>query len=155
MTTALATAFAELETRLTSISVANGFNTELGASVKPAGAYLDEDDAPCVALYEAQPGDDGVMRMEAGQPNACGLDFTVNYVAQAFVRRTAEQSALAAAEASAEDLMRALMGGNRGALTSATLHKINGRGRGLTPKGGDVIAVLVYGSFKINEKVYA
>lgn len=155
MTTALAQAFDELEVRLATISVAGGFNTNLGASVKPAGMFLEEDDAPCVALYEAQPGDDGVMRIEAGQPNACGVDFTVNYMAQAFVRRTAVQSALAVAEAAAEDLMRALMGTNRGALTTATLHRITGRGRGLTPKGGDVIAVLVYGSFKINEKVYA
>lgn len=155
MTTALTQTFTELEARLATMLTANGFNTDLGASVKPAGVFLEEDDAPCVTLYEAQPDDQGVMRIEAGQPNACGIDFTVNYIAQAFVRRTGTQSMLGTAEDAAEDMLRALMGVNHGALLNASLHKITGRARGLTPKGADVIAVLVYGSFKINEKVYA
>lgn len=155
MTTALQTAFTELEARLATISVAGGFNTELGAGVVAAGTYLDEADAPCVALYEAQPGDDGLMRMAAsGEPNACGLDFQVDYVAQAFVKRVEPQTALAAAEAAAQDIMRALLGENFGALDAAKGHRITGRARGLTKKGADVIAVLVYGTFKVNEKVY-
>lgn len=153
--TALTLAFTELEARLATMLITNGFNTDLGANVKPGGMFLDEDDAPCVTLYEAQPDDRGMMHIEALQPNACGLDFTVNYVAQAFVQRAGTQSALGAAEDAAEDMLRALMGANRGALVNASLHKITGRARGLTPKGSDVIAVLVFGSFKINEKVYA
>lgn len=155
MTTALTLAFTELETRLATMRTASGFKTDLGANVKASGIFLDEEDAPCVTLYEAQPDDQGVMHIEAAQPNACGLDFTVNYVTQAFVRRSGTQSVLGAAEDAAEDMMRALMGTNRGALANAALHKITGRARALTPKGGDVIAVLVFGSFKINEKVYA
>lgn len=155
MTTALTQAFTELEARLATMRTANGFNTDLGANVKAGGVFLDEDDAPCVTLYEAQPDDQGVMHIEALQPNACGIDFNVNYVAQAFVRRVGTQSMLGAAEDAAEDMLRALMGTNRGALTNAAMHKITGRARGLTPKGADVIPVLVYGSFKINEKVYA
>lgn len=157
MTTKLTQAFTELEARLATMLTANGFNTSLGASVKPAGVFLDEGDAPCVALYEAAPGEDGLMRIEAGQANGCGVDFTVNYVAQAFVRRVGTQSPLIAGELAAEDMMRALMGVTRGALaiSGASLHKIIGRARGLTPKGSDVIPVLVYGSFKINEKVFS
>lgn len=155
MSTALQLAFAELEARLATISVAGGFNTDLGAAIKPAGAYLAEDDAPCVALYEAQPDDEGLMRIAAlDAPNACGLDFRVDYVVQAFVRRAEPQSAMDAAERAVRDILRALLGGNRGALTAATGHRITGRARGLTKKGADVIAVLVFGSFKINEKVY-
>lgn len=155
MTTALTLAFTELETRLATMRTVNGFNTDLGANLKAGGMFLDEDDAPCVTLYEALPDDHGVMHIEAAQPNACGIDFTVNYVAQAFVPRVGTQSVLGTAEAAAEDMLRALMGTNRGALTNAGMHKITGRARGLTPKGSDVIAVLVFGSFKINEKVYA
>lgn len=153
--TALQSAMTELEARLATILIADGFNTDLGAGVKPAGTYLVEDDAPCVALYEGKPDDDGLMHMAAsGTPNACGMDFDVNYVAQAYVRRVDPQTALDAAEDAAEDLLRALMGGNHGALSAASNHKITGRARGLTPKGGDVVAVLVFGSFRINEKVY-
>ena len=155
MSTQLQAAFAELEARLASISVAGGFNTDLGAAVLPAGTWLDESDAPCVALYEAQPDDAGLMKLAAvNEPNACGLDFQVDYVAQAWVRRAEPQSALAAAEAAAEDMMRALMGANRGALTAAKGHRLTGRARGLAAKGANAIPVLVYGSFRINEKVY-
>lgn len=155
MTTALQTAFAELEARLATILVDDGFNTDLGAKVLPAGTYLTEDDAPCVALYEARPDDQGLMRIAASDaPNACGLDFTVDYVAQAFVRRVEPQTALDAAEDAAQDIMRALLGSNRGALAAATLHRITGRARGLTARGADVIPVLITGSFKVNEKVY-
>lgn len=154
MSTALQTAFAELEARLATISVAGGFNTNLGAAVMEAGTYLTEDDAPCVALYEGRPDDEGLMRMAAIPGNACGLDFQVDYVVQAFVKRAEPQTALAAAEAAAQDILRALLGGNIGALTAATGHKITGRARGLAKKGADVIAVLVFGSFKVNEKVY-
>lgn len=154
VSSALQTAFAELEARLATIRVAGGFNTELGAGVVAAGTYLTEDDAPCVALYEGRPDDEGLMRMAAAAGNACGLDFQVDYVVQAFVRRAAPQTALDAAEDAALDILRALLGGNHGALAAATGHKVTGRARGLTKKGADVIAVLVFGSFKVNEKVY-
>lgn len=153
--TALQTAFTELEARLATIKVDDGFNTELGAGVVAAGTYLTEEDAPCVALYEGRPDDEGLMRMAAvNEPNACGLDFQVDYVVQAFVRRAEPQTALDAAEDAAQDIMRALLGSDHGALAAARGHKITGRARGLTRKGADVIAVLVYGSFRINEKVY-
>lgn len=155
MSTQLAAAFGEMEARLATIRVASGFNTELGVRVLPAGTYLDEDDAPCVALYEGRPDDEGLMRIAAtGGPNACGLDFQVDYVVQAFIKRIEPQTALDAAEKAAQDILRALMGSNYGALATASGHKITGRARGLTKKGADVIAVLVFGSFKINEKVY-
>lgn len=155
MSTQLLAAFAELEARLATISTAGGFQTDLGAAVLPAGTYLDEDDAPCVALYEAAPDEQGLMKLAAlDEANACGLDFQVNYVAQAFVRRGEPQSALAAAEAVAADMMRALMGSNHGALDEARGHRITGRARGLTVKGANVIPVQVFGTFRINEKVY-
>jgi len=154
MSTALQAAFTELEARLATINVAGGFNTNLGAAVMEAGTYLTEEDAPCVALYEGRPDDEGLMRVAALAPNACGLDCQVDYVVQAFVKRVVPQTALAAAEFAAQDILRALMGGNRGALAAASGHRITGRARGLTKKGADVIAVLVFGSFKVNEKVY-
>ncbi|KVW99513.1 hypothetical protein [Thiobacillus denitrificans] len=154
MSTQLAAAFGEMEARLATIRTVNGFNTNLGASVLPAGTYLSEEDAPCVALYEGRPDDEGLMRMAAIPGNACGLDFQVDYVVQAFVKRTEPQTALDAAEDAAQDILRALIGVSHGALTAANLHKITGRARGLTKKGADVIAVLVFGSFKVNEKVY-
>lgn len=155
MSTQLAAAFGEMETRLKAIRLSNGFNTELGASVLPAGTWLSEEDAPCMALYEAKPDDEGVMRMAATQAsNSCGLEFGVDYMVQAFVKRAEPQTALDASEAAAQDIMRALMGANHGALATAKTHHLTGRGRGLTPKGGNVIPVLVYGTFKITEKVF-
>jgi len=154
MNTALQTALTELEARLATISVAGGFNTNLGTSILPAGTYLTEDDAPCLALYEARPDDEGVMRVAAGMQNACGLDFEAHYMVQAYVKRGEAQTPLAAAESAAQDILRALTGANRGALAGAKSHRIEGRGRGLTPKGGNVIPVLVYGTFTVNEGIY-
>lgn len=154
MTTALQTALGELETRLATISALNGFNTDLGASILPAGTYLTEDDAPCMALYEAKPDDEGVMRVAAGMQTACGLDFEAHYMVQAFVKRDEAQTPLAVAADAAQDILRALTGANRGALASARGHRIEGHGRGLTAKGGNVIPVLVYGTFTVNEGIY-
>ena len=154
MSTALETALTELETRLATISVVNGFNTELGASVFPAGTYLTEDDAPCLALYEARPDNDGVMQVAAGMQTACGQEFVARYMVQAFIKRDEAQTPLAVAQAAARDILRALMGANHGALAGAKLHRIEGQGRGLTPKGGNVIPVLVYGTFTVSEGIY-
>lgn len=154
MSTALQAALTELEARLATISVVGGFNTNLGASVFPAGTWLTEDDAPCLALYEARPDDEGVMRVAAGMQTACGLDFEAHYMVQAYVMRDEAQTPLAVAEAAAQDILRALTGANRGALAAAKGHRIEGRGRGLTPKGGNVIPVLVYGTFTVSEDIY-
>ncbi|MCD6706842.1 MAG: hypothetical protein LT080_10385 [Thiobacillus sp.] len=154
MSTALQTAMAELEARLALIGTASGFNTNLGASMREAGAYLDESDAPCMALYEAKPGDDGVMMVPAGTQTACGQEFAVRYMVQAYVKRSESQTPLVVAEAAAQDIMRALMGANRGALAGAKGHRIEGHGRGLTPKGGNVIPVLVYGALTVSEGIY-
>jgi len=155
MSTALETAFAEMETRLGAIRKVNGFNTDIGLGLHPAGTYLTEEDAPCLALYESRPDDSGVMRIDASsKPNACGMDFEVAYMVQGFVTRVGTESPLHVAEEAAEDILRALMGANRGALTSASMHSITGRGRGLTVKGGNVVPVLVFGRFVVNEKVY-
>lgn len=152
---ALSAALTELEDRLRLILPANGYQTSLGAKVLPAGTYLEESDAPCVALFEAPPNDEGVMQMDVGTVNACGVEFTVNYLVQAFVTRDETITPLAAADKAAADIMRALFGPSRGAMTTASGHKLVRRGRGLTPKGGNVIPVLIGGRFTVTEQVFA
>lgn len=148
-------ALAELTGRIATISKAAGYNTDLGAHVEEPGTWLTEEDAPCVSLYEAAPDREGVMRVDAVEESSCEQKFTVPYVVQAFVSRESGVTLLQTAEQAALDLMRALMGSNRGALATAGNHHLTGHGRGVTVKGGNIAPVLIYGSFTVKEGIFS
>lgn len=152
--TVLHATLVQLENRLKTITKLGGFNTDLGNFVHEPGTYLTQDDAPCVTLHEGMPDEDGVMRVAATKTTDCGQEFQADYIVQAFVVREAGKTLLLTAEEAALDIMRALMGSDRGAIPPAKLHKLTGRGRGLVAKGGNVAPVLVFGSFGYTEGVY-
>lgn len=151
---ALLAAMNEIETRLRGISVANGYRTDLGARLRPAGTWLEDDDAPCMAVYEARANEDGLMRIDAVGSTACGLEFEVPYMVEAFLPRSDRQPPLETAEHAALDIMRALMGSAHGAMQGVRLHRIVGRGRARIQRGSKIIPVQIHGAFKITESLY-
>ncbi len=152
---ALLAAMNAIETRLRGISVANGYLTDLGRHLKPSGVWLEEDDAPCMVVYEARANEDGLMRIDADGTTACGQEFDVPYFVEALLPLNDRQPPLEIAEHAAQDIMRALMGPDHGALPGvARTHRLTARGRGVSAKGSRVVPVQVHGHLKITEDIY-
>lgn len=153
---ALLAAMTALETRLRAITVANGYITDLGLSLKPSGTWLEEDDAPCMVVFESRVNENGLMRIDAEEVNACGQAFDVPYMVEAFMPLVSGESPLQTAEQAAQDILRALMGPDRGVLPGISKsHRITARGRGVSARGSRVVPVQVHGNLKIVEGIFA
>lgn len=152
--TALAALMAELEARLALILVANGYQTDIGAAVKPTGSYMTEEDAPCIEIYEARPGDDGTVMIQATKVDSGEVTFSAPYMVQAFVKRAGAQTQFDAAQPALEDILRALFSPQHGQLANGQFNRLVSFGRGLAVKGANVVPVLVHGEILVTQDIY-
>lgn len=140
-----------IEARLAQIRVANGYHTDLGLRVVPSGQWLEEDDAPCVTVYEAAPGQDGGMLISYGRRSTVGAEAEVPYVVEAMLVRRDDVKDVVLADRAIADILRALLGNTHGTLPDVRGHRLLWRWRRLREKGGRILTVRVGGALDLVE----
>lgn len=123
----------ELYTRLTAVSVANGYETDIGLKVFRGRRNIDEGSPPCSSLIEGE--DTSIDR--AGRTPTCLI--SQRYVFVAYVPCTADNPN-DAAHAAIRDMKRAIFG--KDGRLDGKVHKVTYRGRDIGPRADGVNIVM-------------
>lgn len=145
---------AEMEGRLSAITRANGYETDLGKSLYPPGAFLDEEDAPCIGLFESIPdAQDGVSWLAAGKIDSDEVDFVLPWAVRAYVPRGGDAPRTVAYRAM-RDILKALFSPEHGRLANGGFNRLVRIGRGNMPKASRIAVAIVQGEIAVTEDVY-
>lgn len=136
-----------LKTRMQAITIANGYNTDIGTRVLMGRRKIDASHVPCVVIIE---GDDEPTR-EADSRMEIPVDL--DFVFSAYVLCDPDHPN-DAAHLAIKDIKRALwdrntMGGNLG--RKVVSFKYRGKNIGPAANGEDSVAVLVYAQVRYAE----